>query len=145
MPPLLNLDKLQIMPYVELEDYVITVSAVELDDVLTQAANEFGLTNDEAREKYEKLAESKIRMFLSAKYDLDAEFVKVGDNRNLTLVEVYLNLVCPVSYQSSPCNSGSQLRNGSGVSYHIYGCTNRHSSQPLTHVQPKAILLEMNI
>ena len=88
------------MPYVELDDYVISVSGTELDEVLTQAATEYGQTNDEARLRCESLAESKIKLFLSSKYDLDTEFSNVGAARNMSLVEVYINLTLCALYRS---------------------------------------------
>ena len=88
------------MPYVELDDYVISVSGQELDDVLIQAATEYGQTKDEARIRCESLAESKIKLFLSSKYDLDTEFANTGPSRNMSLVEVYINLTLCALYRS---------------------------------------------
>ena len=88
------------MPYVELEDYVLNVSFEELKDVLVQAADGFSLSQEEVRLKCEAKAESKIRLFLSAKYDLDTEFAKVDPDRNMSLVDVWVKLSLCALYRS---------------------------------------------
>ncbi len=91
------------MAYLTLDDYALSVSSQELDDVLTQAADGYTLSPTEVRELNESKAESKIRNFLSAKYDLDTEFAKVGSARNLELVGVYVDLtLCSVYRTVSP-------------------------------------------
>ena len=63
------------MPYVTLDDYVLSVSFSELNDILVQAANGFSISEIEVRLLCESKAESKIRNFLGAKFNLDVEFM----------------------------------------------------------------------
>lgn len=88
------------MAYISLEDYVLSVSFEEFNDVIVQAADGFNLSEEEVRIKCEALAESKIRVFLSSKFDLDTEFAKVDPNRNMSLVEVWVNLCLCALYRS---------------------------------------------
>lgn len=88
------------MAYISLEDYVLSISFEELNDIIVQAADGFSLSEDEVRIKCEGLAESKIRNFLSSKYDLDTEFAKVDPNRNMSLVNVWVQLSLCALYRS---------------------------------------------
>ena len=91
------------MAYIELDDYSVSVSFEELDTILEAASDRYTASKDEVRAKCEKRAESKIRNFLSAKYNLDIEFSKTGDDRNASLLGVYVDLsLCSIYKAVSP-------------------------------------------
>lgn len=98
------------MPYITLDDYVLSVSNAELNDILTQATTGYSITEEESRLKSESLAESKIRNFLSSKYNLDIEFIKTGSLRNMSLVKVYVDLsLCALYNSVSPDDSPEKV------------------------------------
>jgi hypothetical protein len=91
------------MSYITLSDYALSVSHEELSDVLQQAADGYGLSEEATRLLSESKAEAKIKNFLSSRFDLQSELAKVGAARNMELVGVYVDLtLCSIYRSVSP-------------------------------------------
>lgn len=66
------------MPYLEKEDYTISVPILHLDEIMQQAAQASGKTEDTIREESELTAQAFITSHVKDQYDIDAEFIKVA-------------------------------------------------------------------
>jgi hypothetical protein len=88
------------MAYLSEDDYSLSVSFQELTDVLETASDGYSISNTEVRVKAEGRAESKIRNFLSARYNLEIEFSKTGTDRNMSLVGVFVDLTLCSLYKA---------------------------------------------
>lgn len=64
------------MAYLQKSDYVLSTSITHLDEILDQAADTSGLSSDDVRTKHESLAQAKIQVYLSQKYNIASEFAK---------------------------------------------------------------------
>lgn len=62
------------MAYLKLSDYSLRISVANLDEILTEASTDTGLTNDNIRSNAESWAQAIIKSYLGNKYDMDAEF-----------------------------------------------------------------------
>ncbi len=91
------------MPYAEKEDYSLSISSTELNEILDEASNGYDITSEAVRLKCEKKAEDKIINYLGSKYDLATEFAQTGLDRNFELLGVYIDLtLCAVFKSVSP-------------------------------------------
>lgn len=64
------------MAYLAADDYTISISRTNLDEILTQAAATSALTNDQVRTNAELTAMAEARAYLSPLYAVDAEYQK---------------------------------------------------------------------
>lgn len=84
------------MHYLVKDDYTISISIDHLDQILTQAANNSGLTVDAIRENSEDTAEAEINAYLSKYYDTATEFLIDGStdpaDRNKLVLRCMVNL-----------------------------------------------------
>lgn len=82
------------MAYLAKDDYTISTSIDHLDQILTQAANNSGLTVDQIRVNSEDTAEAEINAYLSANYDTATEFALDSPDatRNKLIMRCMVNL-----------------------------------------------------
>jgi len=83
------------MAYVELNDFSRVISKRDLNDLIEEASEDYkAKSSDEVRQDAEKMAESKIRLYLGLRFDLDTEFAKdpSSTDRDETILECYLHL-----------------------------------------------------
>lgn len=81
------------MAYVEESDYSRVISKLDLDALLDEAVVDYpGKTTIEVRLEAEKMAQSKINLFLSERFDMAAEFaLEKGQGRDQTVLKCYLD------------------------------------------------------
>ena len=84
------------MAYLVKDDYTISISIDHVDQILTQAANNSGLTADQIRDNSEDTAEAEINAYLSANYNTATEFAIDGavapTTRNKLILRCMVNL-----------------------------------------------------
>ena len=66
------------MPYLDKEDYTISVPILHLDEILDEAAEASAKTEDVIRGEAEQLADAEIQAYLSYKYDIATELLKTA-------------------------------------------------------------------
>lgn len=62
------------MAYIGKDDYSISISLENLNEILEQAAEQSNFTEDAVRLNAELTAQAEIRAYLNYRYDMDAEF-----------------------------------------------------------------------
>lgn len=84
------------MAYIKKSDYTLRITQSNLDTILTQAAQDSGITADEIREDAELTAQAEIGGFLSGRYKIEDEFAKDADTppdiRNKTILKCALDI-----------------------------------------------------
>ena len=90
--------------YLADDDYKIVSDERELD-VITQSDNE-------NREKAERTAQEEIASYLRARYDIDKEFSRKGNERNAYLVTIAVNITLYYMVHSLPHRMASEARHG---------------------------------
>ena len=63
------------MAYLEKEDYTISVPILHLDEIMEEAAEASGKTEDVIRGEAETLADAEIQSFLTSKYEIATELL----------------------------------------------------------------------
>lgn len=102
------------MAYLQKSDYVLSTAITHLDDILAQAADTSGLTADEVRLKHEVLAQSKIQVYLGAKYQITGEFAKDATNtsRDPIIVSLAVDLaLCSLHNTINPRDIPEHIEN----------------------------------
>lgn len=66
------------MAYLDKEDYTISVPILHLDEIMDEAAELSGKTEDVIRGEAEQLADAQIQSMLSSKYDIATELAKTS-------------------------------------------------------------------
>lgn len=64
------------MAYLSEDDYTISISKTNLDEILTQAADTSGFSTDQVRQNAELTAQAEMRAYLYPIYAIDGEFQK---------------------------------------------------------------------
>lgn len=64
--------------YLEKEDYTISVPILHLDQIMSEAAESSGKTEDVIRGEAEDLADAQIQSLLSSKYEIATELAKTA-------------------------------------------------------------------
>jgi vesicle coat complex subunit len=92
------------MPYLQKSDYTISIAIDHLDEILEQAANTSGLTQDQVRAKHENLAASTIKSYLKSKYAIDSELGKTfSQERDEMVLSIYIDLaICSLHKTINP-------------------------------------------
>jgi len=85
------------MAYLVKDDYTISISVDHLDQILTQAANNSGLTVDQIRQNSEDTAEAEINAYLSKYYDTETEFAIDGSSSPATRNKLILRCMVNIS------------------------------------------------
>lgn len=84
------------MAYLVKDSYTISISIDHLDKILTQAAEDSGLTADQIRTDSELTAQAEIDAYLAKYYDTVTEFAKNGATapatRNKMILRCYVQL-----------------------------------------------------
>ena len=82
--------------YIHWGDYSISISNINLEEIVEQAVEMTDLTKDELMNNSELTAQAEIRSYLNAIYDIDAEFAlsydDVSDTRNKLVIRCCVNL-----------------------------------------------------
>jgi len=81
------------MAYLQKDDYTISISVENLNEILEQAAELSGFTEDTVRENSELTAQAEITSYLSYKYDTATEFAKAFDDATDTRNKLILRCV----------------------------------------------------
>jgi hypothetical protein len=83
------------MAYLQKDDYTISISLENLNEILEQAADQTGFSEDTIRENSELTAQAEITSYLSYKYDVATEFAKAfdvdPDTRNKLILRCVVN------------------------------------------------------
>lgn len=84
------------MAYLKIDDYSLRITKDYLDQILEQAVENTGLTEDQVREDAEETAYTEISSFLTGKYIIEDELSKdattVLDDRNKIVVKCALDI-----------------------------------------------------
>jgi len=82
------------MAYLYKNDYTTVITQEYLDQILTQAAANSTLTEDEIREDAEDTAQAEITSYLYARFLIEDEFAKVApdENRNKIIMRCVMNI-----------------------------------------------------
>lgn len=81
------------MAYLELDDYGTVATQIYLDQILTQASESTSLSKDEIRLDAELTAIAEISAFLTGRYIIEDEFIKVSPDadRNKIVMRCTMN------------------------------------------------------
>lgn len=83
------------MAYAQKDDYTISISLENLNEILEQAAEQTSFSEDTVRSNSELTAQAEIAAYLSYKYDVAAEFAKdfatQPDERNKLILRCVIN------------------------------------------------------
>jgi phage gp36-like protein len=92
------------MAYLALNDYTLRTSLENLNEILAQAAQDSSLTVDNVRSNAESWAQAMIKSYLSAKYNITAEFALSSPTaRNFIIMQIMIDLVlCTVHKTINP-------------------------------------------
>lgn len=88
------------MAYVAKDDFSLRIQRDHLDDLLTQAAEDTGLSTSDVLDQHIQTGEDEITAYLSHRYDIAAELVKTGDLRSNILVLCCLDCALYHLFQS---------------------------------------------
>jgi phage gp36-like protein len=82
--------------YIDKDDYTISISIENLNDILAQGVELSGLTEETLMDNSELTAQAEIRAYLSSVYDIDGEFDlsfdDAQDTRNKLILRCCVNL-----------------------------------------------------
>lgn len=81
------------MAYLAKDDYTLHISVAHLDEILGEAAETSGLTEDQILENALLTAQSEVSAYLSAKYAITTEFSVTGTSRNRMVMKWVIDLV----------------------------------------------------
>jgi hypothetical protein len=105
------------MAYLKTSDYSLRISVTNLDEILSEAATNTGLTTDNIRTNAESWAQAIISSYLSNKYDMATEFAydAVDDEalRDRQIMQNMIDLVlCTVHKTINPRDLPDHVSNG---------------------------------
>ncbi len=81
------------MAYLQKSDYTLRIAVDHLDQILEQAANTSGLTEDQVLANAENLARAEVRAYLVSKYKIAEELALNYDaERNMLIVKYVIDL-----------------------------------------------------
>lgn len=82
------------MAYLAKSDYTISIAIDHLDEILEQAANTSGLTEDNVLSNAETWARAYIKSYLTSKYNIAAEFAldSASSSRNPIVMQILVDL-----------------------------------------------------
>lgn len=81
------------MAYLVKDDYTLHISIEHLDEILEQAANTSGLTEDQILENAELTAQAEVKAYLTSKYKIADELATTGTSRNRMVIKWIVDLV----------------------------------------------------
>jgi len=83
------------MAYAGKDDYTISISLENLNEILEQAAEQTSFSEDKVRDNSELTAQAEIRAYLSYRYEIDDEFALLytanPDTRNKLVLRCVVN------------------------------------------------------
>lgn len=105
------------MAYLKQSDYSLRISIPNLIEILTEAGQNTGLSNDNIRTNAESWAQATIKSYLKAKYNIDTEFTKTAtadpDTRDRQIIQVMIDLVlCTIHKTINPRDIPDHINNG---------------------------------
>lgn len=92
------------MAYLAKSDYTLSIAVDHLDEILEQAANTSGLTQDNVRQNAEAWGQALVKSYLS-KYNIAGEFAKNSPDatRNPLVLQVLIDLtLCQIHKTVNP-------------------------------------------
>jgi len=82
--------------YIDKDDYTISISITNLEDIITQGIESSGVLEKELLDNSELTAQAEIRSYLAPVYEIDDEFAKnftdAPDERNKLVLRCNVNL-----------------------------------------------------
>lgn len=82
--------------YIDKQDYTISISVTNLEDIIAQGIESTGLTEEQLLDNSELTAQAEIRSYLNSVYQIDVEFAKnyddLPDERNKLTLRCVVNL-----------------------------------------------------
>jgi hypothetical protein len=93
------------MAYLSTDDYTLSISLENLNEILDQASQSSGKTADEVRLSAESLAKAFVKSKLKSKYQIDGEFAKNSPDasRDILIVNVVIDLtLCTIHKTINP-------------------------------------------
>ena len=92
------------MAYLAIDDYTLRTSLENLNEILDQPAQDSGLAADNVRTNAESWAQALVKSYLSAKYNIAAEFaLSAPTPRNFIIMQLVIDLsLCTVHKTINP-------------------------------------------
>lgn len=90
------------MAYLQESDYTLRISIDHLEEILTQAANTSGLTNNQVRANAENWGIAMITQYLAPKWQIGVEFTKTAPDasRNFIIIGYLIDLAVYTIHRS---------------------------------------------
>lgn len=100
------------MSYLSKSDYTITTAITHLDEILTQAVESSGLTEDQCRQNAEATAQALIVGKLTALFNINAEMAKASSDttRDRLIILIMVNIALFFIYKTANPRDIPELR-----------------------------------